>query len=487
MRILYIDVDSLRPDHLGCYGYHRNTSPTIDALAREGVRFENVYVSDAPCLPSRTALWSGRCGFRTGVVGHGGSAAQPFIEGPARGFNDRFGETGWLSALRRAGYRTATVSSFADRHSAWHWYAGYTEVMNPGKHGYERAHQVNAPALEWLGRHAREDNWFLHVNYWDPHTPYRTPEAFGNPFEGETLPAWLENNIWRRGWDKAGPHSPQEPHGFGGGNWHQRYPRTPEQLDSLEAVRDWINGYDVGVRYMDEHLGQLLGSLDQAGVLDETVVVVSADHGESLGEMNVWGDHHFADHLTCRVPLIVRWPGFSARVDRALHYQFDWAATLLELLDFRMPEGWDGESFAEAFRRGEAAGRPFLVTSQGAWACQRAVRFGNFLCLRSYHDGYSLLPDVMLFDVMSDPHEERDLALEHPELVNEAMTLLADWQHEMMLTSPSNVDPLMTVLREGGPFQVRGRLPQYLERLRATGRAAQADALEVKYPNEVSG
>ena len=85
MRILYIDVDSLRPDHLGCYGYHRNPSPTIDALALEGVRFKNVYVSDAPCLPSRTALWSGRCGFRTGVVGHGGSAAQPFIEGLARG------------------------------------------------------------------------------------------------------------------------------------------------------------------------------------------------------------------------------------------------------------------------------------------------------------------------------------------------------------------------------------------------------------------
>ncbi len=69
MRILYIDIDALRPDHLGCYGYHRPTSPNIDALAQEAVRFDNCYVSDAPCLPSRTALWSGRCGFNTGVVG----------------------------------------------------------------------------------------------------------------------------------------------------------------------------------------------------------------------------------------------------------------------------------------------------------------------------------------------------------------------------------------------------------------------------------
>ena len=59
MRVLYIDIDSLRPDHLGCYGYHRNTSPNIDLVAEQAVRFDNMYVSDAPCLPSRTALWSG--------------------------------------------------------------------------------------------------------------------------------------------------------------------------------------------------------------------------------------------------------------------------------------------------------------------------------------------------------------------------------------------------------------------------------------------
>ncbi|MDP9372404.1 MAG: sulfatase-like hydrolase/transferase, partial [Chloroflexota bacterium] len=103
MRVLYLDIDSLRPDHLGCYGYGRASSPNIDALARQAVRFEGCYVSDAPCLPSRTALWSGRFGFRTGVVGHGGTASQPFLEGPARGFRDRFGTTGWMAALRAVG------------------------------------------------------------------------------------------------------------------------------------------------------------------------------------------------------------------------------------------------------------------------------------------------------------------------------------------------------------------------------------------------
>ena len=68
MRILYVDVDSLRPDHLGCYGYHRPTSPVIDGIAREGVRFTNYFASDSPCVPSRAALFSGRPGIRNGIV-----------------------------------------------------------------------------------------------------------------------------------------------------------------------------------------------------------------------------------------------------------------------------------------------------------------------------------------------------------------------------------------------------------------------------------
>src|ERR1700733_6438053 len=75
VRIVYFDIDTLRPDHLGCYGYHRATSPHIDALAERGVRFTDVYASDVPCLPSRTALISGMFGIRNGVANHGGVTA----------------------------------------------------------------------------------------------------------------------------------------------------------------------------------------------------------------------------------------------------------------------------------------------------------------------------------------------------------------------------------------------------------------------------
>src|ERR1043165_5494049 len=107
MRVLYIDIDSQRPDHLGCYGYHRNTSPNMDRLAANGVRFENNYVTDAPCLPSRTALWTGRFGIHTGVVNHGGVAADPFIQGINRGFRSKLGATNWMTCLTKLGMKTA--------------------------------------------------------------------------------------------------------------------------------------------------------------------------------------------------------------------------------------------------------------------------------------------------------------------------------------------------------------------------------------------
>jgi hypothetical protein len=91
----------------------------------------------------------------------------------------------------------------------------------------------------------------------------------------------------------------------------------------------------------------------------------------------------------------------------------------------------------------------------------------------------------MLFNLTQDPYEQHDLRHDRPELVDKAMGMLAEWQHEMMLRSESNIDPLMTILREGGPSHTRYQLPQYLKRLKATGRAHHAERLARLHPDEV--
>lgn len=488
MRVLYLDIDTLRPDHLSCYGYHRRTSPNVDRLAAEGVRFENCYVSDAPCLPSRAAFYSGKCGIRHGAINHGGEAADYYLDPSERHF--RTLQDNFIVQVRRCGYYPVTVSPFGERHSAFWFYNGFREIYNPGKGGVERADEVVPIALDWLDRHGREDRWYLHVNVWDPHTMYQTPLEYGFPFRGSPPPAWFTEDVLRRNLSTYGPGSGWEPAGGYGTPETRahlaRYPRMAPTIDTMERYATWIEGYDTGIWYADLWVGKLLAKLEALGVLDDTLIVVTSDHGENQGELAVYGDHQTADHCTCRVPMILRHPqglGGRGRVDRALHYQFDVGATLLEMLGGTVPASWDAVSFLRAFQEEREEGRDFLVVSNCAWACQRAVRWNDYLLIRSYHTGLKNYPDYMLFNLNEDPHELNNLAADRPDLVGEGLARLDAWWSAEMMRSPRAVDPLWIVMREGGPFHARyhsDNYRRYLDRLRETGRAAFAEALERK-------
>jgi choline-sulfatase len=482
MRLLYIDIDTLRADHLGCYGYHRETSPNIDRIAAAGIVFENVYASDVPCLPSRTALLTGRFGIHNGVVNHGGTDADPAIDGAGRGFFSRLHLDSFPNRLREGGLRTVTVSSFAHRHSAFHWYAGFDEAYNVGKWGMETAEDVYVVASDWLRRRGREDDWFLHVHLWDPHTPYRAAASYGEPFKDSPTPGWLTEEVRARHWQGCGPHSAREGRGFRPNEYDRaHYPRQPQEIDDMAAVRAMFDGYDVGVLAADRCVGRLLQLLGELGVESDTAIMISADHGETLGELNIYCDHQTADECTTHVPLVLRWPGLGHGRRGALHYQIDVTATLLELLGQKVPESWDGQSFAADLKQGTDVGRDHLIMSQGAWTCQRGVRFENWLLINTLHGGYHLFDDVMLFHLASDPFEQRNLATSRADVAARGLTLLSHWHSAMVRNAARGRDPLENVLLEGGPYHVRGELPAYLERLRATGRGELAAALAERY------
>ena len=169
---------------------------------------------------------------------------------------------------------------------------------------------------------------------------------------------------------------------------------------------------------------------------------------------------------------------------------------MIELLGQSVPDNWDGRSFARSLRAGGPEGREYLVVSQGAWSCQRGVRFRahragasevtNYLMIRSYHDGHHCFPDRMLFDLDADPHEQRSLHEDEPELVTKADALLDSWYDEMRASATHSGDPFDTVIAEGGPLHTKGELPAYLKRLRADGRGQWADLLEARHPNELA-
>lgn len=487
MRILFIDIDTLRPDHLGCYGYHRATSPAIDQLADVGVRFANAYASDVPCLPSRTALATGMFGIRNGVVNHGGQAADLRPWGSGRSFTSQLAWRSFAGVLLSAGYHTASFSSFPLRHGATWWTAGFLESMNPVRGmGLERADEVVPGVVDWLDRRGRSDKWFLHVHLWDPHTPYNAPAVFGNPFAEAPLPEWHTEEVRARNWSLAGPHSAQEPSGFSAAGSSGRSPFHIPSLASMEEVRGVFDGYDRGVRSADDAVATLCSKLADLGVLDDTAVWVGSDHGEAFGELGVYADHQAADEATTHVPALLVWPGLEPSVQEGLHYHLDVAATVADLAGVTLPDHWDGVSVRTALESGEQSeGRDALVLSQGAWSCQRAVRFDRWLYLLTLHDGYHPhWPTEMLFDLRTDPHEQFDLAASRADELDRARATLADWRAEQLARSLSPTDPLDTVLAEGGPMHVRGHLDRYLERLEETGRSQWIEPLKNRHRTE---
>jgi len=486
MRILYIDIDTLRPDHLGCYGYNRNTSPNIDLVAKEGVQFNNYFASDAPCLPSRAACFTGQPGIRTGIVGHGGTAADMRLAGGPRTFQDRLNSESMAGFLRKQNLYTALISPFAERHSAWWFYSGFNEMHNTGKGGNERADEITPVVMDWLNKKGKDKDWFLHVNYWDPHTIYKSPEEFGNPFENEPMAAWLTPEVFAKHREHVGPHSAREVSMWNDKEFKQ-YPRHKGELKTWEDAKSHMDNYDCGIAYMDGHLGKIFEKLKADGIYDDTAIIISSDHGENQGELGLYAEHGTADVITHRIPMIIKWPnGKKDHAEDGLLYNYDLLPTLASLLGSEPAKSWDGKSYAESITKGEKVGRPYLVVGQCAHVVQRGVRFDKWHYMRTYHDGFHLFPKEMLFNIEADPHEQNDLAEKHPEICKEAAWNLLEWHDEMMMKGSEKFDndPLWTVIKEGGPLHARGMLKQYCDRLDKTERGWAIEELKKRHPRE---
>lgn len=265
-----------------------------------------------------------------------------------------------------------------------------------------------------------------------------------------------------------------------------RFPRHPGRIDTPEQLKDFIDQYDCGVYWADHIIGQIFDKLREQGVYDDTAIIITSDHGENLGELGLYGEHATADYPTCHIPMIIKWPGCQQGiVDQELHYQIDLVPTVADLLQVPHYEKWDGASYAPTLQTGEACGQPQLILSQCAHVCQRTARFDDWVYVRTIHDGYHLFDREMLFNIKEDPHEQHDVKAEYPEVCARGAKMILDWQEEQMLSSDSDIDPMWTVMQEGGPLHARGHLKQYLERLEATGRQEGAEILRKRHPKEM--
>lgn len=468
MRILLLDIDSLRPDRLGCYGYHRNTSPTIDAIAAAGARCEQVIASDVPCCPSRSSLFAGRYGYRHGCVSHEGQRAVRYAD-PERGFVDPRDRDTLPALLRAHGHRTAFVSAFPTRHSAWHSLAGFHDWIDTGANGHEIAPTVHAAADAWLEAHGHESDWFCHVTFWDVHTPYRTPDDYGDPFADQPGPVWPHADAVSQHATSPGVRSARDCAWSKGGGG----PRQPDEVTNLDELARFQNGYDTAIRYVDDHIAKLMTRLEQLGIRDDTAIIITADHGEDMGEHAAYGSHCFCGPAVARVPLIMRWPGAQPAVLTGLHQHFDLSATVLERCGIAIPDTWDARSLATTWDGDDhTAGRPYAVSSMLAQGIQRAVYWQQTpgapptTWLRTWNNLKHPLPDECWFTA-------DDRWSEAPQTDARELTIGRTHYHHWltrMAARSAHPDPLDTVVKHGtGPTHLAAS-DRYHQRLATTGR-----------------
>jgi len=451
---------------LSCNGYSRLTSPNIDKIASEGVSFTNCHAANSPCLPSRAALFSGRFGFNNGIVSHSGEGEH--MRPNSISHHQDAKKPFWVHHLWKHGYRTVAFSSFADRHNAWWWSAGWAEHYTPTqKKGSETAEEIGNPALRWLDQNAGSDNWFLDVHFWDAHSVYRVPKEYVTKFHKEPA-EWLpDEETLEQHRQMYGPRTARDILVPGRKNYvppnHTDEVRTPEDVKLL------IDGYDGSIAHVDYYVGKILEVLKAKDVLEDTAVIISADHGDCFGEMGLYMDHCIASPSVHNIPMIIRWPGMQGRGhNNALIYNLDLCPTTCRLLNLPVPSEWDGESFDAAVRGETFEGREYLVYDHGIHTLSRGVRTKDWALVALYHSGlYSYDERFYVYDMVNDPHQLHNLYYERRDIFNLLSGYLFEWRMDQVQKGGAP-DPLENMVATGPYAYITPAMME--ERLRETGR-----------------
>ena len=341
--VLLITLDTTRPDHLGCYGDDRAHTPTIDALADHGVRFDDAVTCVPITLPSHCAIMTGKYPPTLGVRANGINQLSPEHQTLAE-------------LLRRHGYKTAAfIGSFVlDKRfgvdqgfDTYNFDLPSAATRRPFALENERkAADVATAAIRWIRRQSNDNPFFVWTHFFDPHYPYNSP------------------------------------------------------LGDLPQFAD--RPYDAEIAYVDTQLARLIKALRERQLADRTLIVLTTDHGESLYEHNEPGHAVFVYDSTIQAALILSCPGLfdrAWRVSDRIVGTVDILPTLCDLLGVHAPTGLDGVSLLEDPPPRDRAMYIESYYPKVTLACSPLVG------LRRHHDKYILAPRPEYYDLGTDPDE----------------------------------------------------------------------------------
>jgi len=433
--VILIVLDTVRADHLSCYGYPRNTTPNLKAFADEAVRYEHAIATSSWTVPTHGSLFTGLMPSEHGA--HRRTEAQTEADGlyqPLAEHNMTLAEI-----LADNGYYTGSVvgnSGFLKRElgfaqgffyyddrdravistampgvfspALW-WCELYKRIVHGDWNWRRAADDVTDSAMAWMGRDVGRP-LFLFVNYMDAHTPYRAHPEFDQQLgiSGSSV--------------RSEPAQP--PAG-----------KSPGKPDP--GMQQDIDRYDSEIAYIDAYLGKLFACLKERDLYDHSLIIVTSDHGESFGE------HGMVDHGNApyeeevHVPLIIRYPG--GRMNGSKAEATSLANIMPTVLDYLQIEHPDPTWLARVPKRNRvmAEVRPFkdrFGRSQGGWVSRALYENeGMKVITQSVVTG-----QAELYDLSTDPCETRDLASQKRGLVERATNWLEVWYAEVVSRRPDH-------------------------------------------------
>ena len=428
--LLFFGIDSLRRDHMSLHGYHRLTTPHIDRyLSDGGVVFEHCFSPSIPTTPGYASMLTGMDCFSTSIVAlrHQGTI--------------RPGVRTLAEILRAEGYDTSCIGFSGNAGGAgfdtYLEFEGWGPEEDGFAHKAENLHRVASAELDRLVE--GEKPWFLFLRHMDPHSPYLPPEPFHRMFH--QTDAFDPDN---RSLDPVYEFKP-----------FADYFRTwfPPGVTDKDYI---IAQYDAAIAYMDTCIQMLLEKVAALGLDEDTLVVFTSDHGETLFDHDCYFDHHGLYDCTLSVPFAYKRKGSTCSIRlKDICEHRDIVPTLLAEMGIEVDDTFDGRDLTP-LRRGETIEqRPEHYITECTWMRKHGWRTPQWKLIVALEPDFHFKPEIELYDLLRDPDELNNVADENPEVV----TMLRERMNRHIAQREEKVgdtNPMLTNLNwaggEQGPF-----------------------------------
>ncbi|NLV74200.1 MAG: sulfatase-like hydrolase/transferase [Chloroflexi bacterium] len=391
--IIFFGIDSLRADHMSCYGYPLLTTPHMDQLAEEGTVFEKNFSPHIPTTSGYASMFTGRDVFGTQVVAlrHQG-AMRP----EARTLAEICRDNGYTTT--NVGFRGNPASRGFDTVIDFQGWGSWNEGRSP------KAQNLNDVAIPELERLAAQDKPFLlFLRHMDPHAPYLPPAPYERAFYHGN-----ESDPNNRSMD---PVMAFKPFRDFFASW------MPPGISDKDYV---IAQYDGAIAYMDACIRTIFNALEELDIMDDSIVIINSDHGETLYDHDCFFDHHGLYDTTLHVPLIIRYPGLVPAGQRVSGYSFhkDLLPTIIELADLDAGDyQMDGRSLVPMMYEEEPSHEAEFYITECTWMRKHGWRTPQWKLIRALEPDFHFKPAVELYNLIEDPEENNNLAEAEPEMV----------------------------------------------------------------------